>query len=208
MKEKIMMTKFLPLLLCSFLSGCYVQSLNKFYTDDLKVELPQIAGEWISRIQAGNDVSDKKISPWKFTEDAIESYDEDDKYSELKVAYFKIGDNLFVDFTAGEPSTDDSGGVGNIFWGAGITLTHSLCRITIKDDSLIIVPMNIEWFEGKAEDKTLALSFVKADKDSNLIFTASAEQWVAFLRTHINDNDLFDDDLTFEFKKVKPATKN
>ena len=199
-----MMKRFLPFLLCILLSGCYVQSLTKFYTDDLKVELPQVVGDWASIIHMGDDVSAEKITPWKFTEDTIETYDANDKYSELQVVYFRIGDNLFMDFTAGEPSKDDSEGSGNLFWGAGVTLTHSLCRITIKEDSLIMVPMNIEWLEEKIEDKALALSFVKADKDSNYIFTVSAEQWVVFLKTHADEKNLFDEDLKFEFQRAKP----
>jgi hypothetical protein len=201
------MKRYLPFLLCILLSGCYVQSLNKFYTDDLKVELPQITGEWISTIHFGDDVSNKKISPWKFTENAIETYDSDDKYSELEVVYFRIGNNLLMDYTAGEPSKDDSKSCGNVFWSTGIALTHSLCRIIIKDDSLIMIPMNIEWLAEKIENKTLTLSFIKADKDSNYIFTASSEQWVEFLKTHADDKGLFDEDLRFEFKKALPITK-
>ena len=195
-----MKNKVLLLLLCVFLSGCYVQSLNKFYTDDLKIEIPQIVGEWISIIHMGKDVSNKNISQWKFTKDKIETYDEDNKYAELEVVYFKIGDNLFMDFTAGKPSkaSDD---IGNFFWGAGVTLVHSLCRVTFRDGNLVMTPLNVEWFEDRIKEKKLDLSFVKADKDSNYIFTAPPEQWITFLKTYANDKDVFSEKYKFVFKK-------
>ena len=197
------MKKILLLLLfCGFLSGCYVQSLNKFYTDDLTVKFPQVIGEWHSAIQMGDDVSVKKISPWKFTEDTMETYDEDNKYSELEVVYFKIGTNMFMDVTAGEPMKD-SEDFGNGFWSVGITLVHSLCKIAVKEDTLVFVPMNMDWVEKKIENKKLKLSFVKADKDSNYIFTASSKEWASFLEKHADDKDMFNDEYKFVFKKSK-----
>lgn len=196
MKEKVLL-----LLFCVLLSGCYIQSLNKFYTDDLKTELPQIAGEWISIIHMGEDVSNKNISPWKFTKGKIETYDENNKYSELEVVYFKIGDNLFMDFTAGNPSKA-SKDIGNFFWGAGVTHTHSLCRITFGDDNLVIIPLNIDWFEDRIKEKKLNLSLVKADKDSNYIFTAPTDQWISFLKTYASDKDVFSEKYKFVFKKL------
>jgi hypothetical protein len=52
--------KALLMFFCVLLSGC-VQSLNQFYTNDLKIELPQISGEWIWISWQGEDVS-KRIS--------------------------------------------------------------------------------------------------------------------------------------------------
>ena len=113
---KTMKIKLLLLLSCVLLSGCYIQSLNKFYTDDRKVELPQIEGAWLPTVQIGQDVSNKNISPWVFTEDKIESYDVDNKFAELEVVYFKIDDSLFMDFSAGKPFKDTKEQFGNFFW--------------------------------------------------------------------------------------------
>ena len=205
-----MKIKVLLLLSCFLLSGCFIQSLNKCYTDDLKIELPQISGEWISLIQQGNDVSDKNILPWKFPKyernsdsgDTIETYDSNNEYSELDVAYFKIGDNIFMDFTAGNPSRQNAS-MGNAFWWYGVTRTHSVCKIIFANDNLIIMPLNYKWFEDKIKKKTMNLSFIQADKDSYRIFTATAEQWVSFLKTYGSDKDLFSEEYKFVFKKIK-----
>jgi len=202
MKKKVLLLLFCGLLL----SSCYIQSLNKFYTDDLKVELPQIEGEWNSIIQMGEDVSNKKnISPWKFTKDKIETYDENNKYSELEAVYFKIGDNLFMEFTAGRPSKS-LGDIGNFFWSAGITGTYSLCRVTLTDDNLVIIPLNYKWFEDRMKEKTLNLGCVKTD--NNCIFTAPTEQWTSFLKKYGSDKDVFSESYKFVFKKLrkKPDT--
>ena len=193
-----MKNKFLPLLLCICLSGCYVQSLNKFYTDNLKVELPEIQGEWIPITLEGRDASEDKLPQWKFTRKTIEIHDFDNKYSELKVVYFKIGNNLFMDFTAGEPAADSSSEIRVSYWSTVILPVHSLCRITISEDSLVMVPISFDWLEER--DEALALSSVKTD--NHLLFTASPEQWVEILKTHGDDEDLFDEGLKFEFKKA------
>jgi len=152
-------------------------------------------------MQMGEDVSDKKISPWSFTEDKIETYDKNDAFSELEVVYFKVGDSFFMDFTAGIP-LKGSKEIGNIFWGAGVTPTHSLCKLAIDNRVLIIIPMNFEWIEKQIKEKRLKLSFVKADKDSNYIFTAPTKQWVSFLKTHSDDKNVFDEKYRFVLKKT------
>ncbi|MBN2544120.1 hypothetical protein JXI42_14765 [bacterium] len=195
-----MRIKLLAIVLCFMLSGCYIQSLSKFYTEDLVVELPQIIGEWESVIQIGDSVSEKNISPWVFMEDKVASYDENNLYSELDVAYFKIGDVYLIDFTAGSASKDDEE-LGNPFWGVGITLTHSLCKIDLDRDYLVITPLNFEWFEDKIKDSTLILDYVIPDEESNYIFTASSSDWVEFLKKHIEDEGLFAEKYKFVFKR-------
>ena len=190
----------LALFLCAFLSGCYVQSLNRFYTEDLQVDLPQIVGEWLSTVQMGEDVTRENVSPWRFTAKTIETYDENNKFSELETAYFKIGDSLFMDFTAGNP-LKDSAEFCNIYWGAGITLTHSLCKVSLDGNRLVLIPLNFDWFEERIKEKKLQLSFVKADKESNYIFTVPASRWVFFLKKYARDKEVFDEKYKFVFQK-------
>lgn len=182
------------------LTGCYIQSLNRFYTDDQKIDFPEIYGEWISSVQTGEDVSNRQISPWIFYEDEIESYDRDNTFGELEAVYFRIGETVLLDFTAGEPSRN-SDGCGNLFWDSGITQTHSLCKVSLDKEILVITPLNFDWFEDQIEAGSLNLSFVKADANSNYVFTASADQWSAFLKENINSRDLFDESNQFVFRR-------
>ena len=196
MKNVILVT-----ILSLLVSGCYVQSLNVFYTDDAKTSVPELIGEWKPEIQMGESVTNKQITSWRFTTNTVETYDEDNTYSELEVVYFKVKDSYFMDFTAGEPLKDKDS-FGNFYWGAGLTLVHSLCKLEIKENELIIIPLDLEWFTDRIDEGKMTLPWVKAKhKDSNYIFTATPEEWMKFLKKHKDSNSVFNPEYKFVFMK-------
>ena len=87
------------------MTGCFIQSIYPFYTEETKVELNEINGEWVSIVQLGDDVEKKKITPWSFSNKSIVSYDEKNIKSKIDCTYFKVGENLFIDTKADEPDT-------------------------------------------------------------------------------------------------------
>jgi len=185
-------------------SGCYVQSLNVFYTDDVKVDLREIAGDWKPEIQTGESVTNKQITSWKFTTNTVETYDGDNIYSELKTVYFKVAGTYFMDFTAGDLSKGDKGNVFNGFWAAGIAPVHSLCKVDIKGDRLTLIPPDAKWFTDRIEKKKgrLSLSYVKSMDDSgNCIFTATPKEWVAFLKKYKDSEEVFNPKGIFVFTR-------
>ncbi len=194
------MKKYLSILLISILiSGCVIQSLNKFYTDETKVNLDQINGEWIPEKLIGKDVKDKKLTPWKFASDHIETYDGDNIHSKLDCVYFKVGNYYFIDFTAGEPNFKT-----NSYWGAGVILVHSLCRVIFDNDTLVITPLNYEWVKEMVKNNRLKLSFVRSDSgDYDMIFTASSKEWVEFLRNYGANSEAFSEKQNCAFKRKK-----
>jgi hypothetical protein len=197
-----MKTKILSVLLCILLSGCIVHSLNVFYTPDLKVKLPEITGEWILASKGEEDLPAKNPFRWNLTENEIEMYD-DQGYSSLKVVFFKIGKNIFMDFTAGNSSKKTSENE-NALLVLGITRVHSLCKVLSKGDELTLVPLNFIWFRDRIKENKLNVSFVKVDNGVNdYIFTASPKEWVTFLEKYGNDHKLFmeSESLRFVFKK-------
>ncbi|MDT8389688.1 MAG: hypothetical protein RRC34_04165 [Lentisphaeria bacterium] len=185
---------------CFALCGCYVQSLNTFFTDDLKIELSDIEGQWVSVAQAGEAMEGEKITPWVFGEETIGTYDGKNNFSELDVTYFKIGETVYMDFTAGEPG-DDFEKVCNSFWVAGITPVHSLCKVILQGDTLVMIPMSYEWFEKRIKEKTLKLHYVKAGEESLPVFTVSSKEWVAFLKQHGDDKTLFNEKYRYVFSR-------
>lgn len=191
---------------CVFLAGCYVQSLNTFYTDDLLIEFPDIHGKWVPQIYWNKDVSGKKIPPWEFSKDGVHTFDEKNTRSTLNAAYFKIGETVYMDFTAGEPGKE-FGKTCNVFWIMGVTPVHSLFKIDIKDKTLTLTPMNFDWIAKKIDDKTLPLNYVQADKDSIPVFTCSKQEWVDFLKTHAGDKNLFLAKNALVFTKYEPTPK-
>ena len=192
----------LMLTLLSLLSGCYVQSLHVFYSKETIVEVPEILGEWELKTEMGSDVREKSITPWRFTEERVETYDESNRFSELEVVYFRINGWLFMDFTAGEPFQDQDFDT-NFYWGAGITRVHSLCKVQIDDGKLVLIPPDPEWFTKRFETNSLPeLPHIKT-KDSNFIFTATTEQWHEFLRKHADTTAVFNPKYRFVLKRKK-----
>jgi len=195
----------LMLILSLVVSGCYVQSLNVFYTEDAETEIPALMGEWNSRIQMGESVTNKQIKSWAFSTNTVDTYDSDNKYSQLEVVYFKVGDSYFMDFTAGEPVTaKDSDPCCNFYWGAGLVLVHSLCKLEIKKNELIIIPLDLEWFTDKIDEEKMTLSWVKAKhENSNYVFTATPSEWMTFLKKHKDSSAVFNQKHQFVFTKAK-----
>jgi len=180
------------------MSGCIIQSIYPFYTEETKVEKREINGEWISIVQMGSNVEKKAISPWSFSDKMIVTYDKKNIKSNLKCTYFKVGDNLFVDTIAAKPDTDFK---FNLCWTAGMTLVHTVCKVNYDHDILEFIPINFEWFEDKIKDKKLDLTYVKADKDSNYIFTVTSEDWTKFLKKHGDNPEVFNKKYSYTFKR-------
>ena len=189
------------MLLSLIVSGCYVQSINTFYTEDARIDLPELTGEWLSEIQMGDSVTNKQITPWTFTTNTVSTYDPENAYSQLDATYFMVDGTYFMDSTAGQPQ-EGGGNCGNYYWFSGITLVHTLCKLEINTNSLTMTPLNLEWFTKRIDEGKLNLPYVKSDyKDSNYIFTATPEDWIAFLKIYKDDAGVFDPKLAFVFKK-------
>ena len=193
----------LILVLSLLVSGCYVQSLNVFYTDDTIAAVPDLMGEWASEIHMGESVTNEQITSWAFRTDTVDTYDGDNTYSELEVVYFKLDGTYFMDFTAGQPLKGKET-FCNFFWGAGLTQVHSLCKLHIKKNRLTVIPLDIEWFTDRIKEGTLGLPNVKPKrKDSNHIFTATPEEWITFLKKHKDSGDVFNPEYRFVFARSK-----
>lgn len=189
------------LFLCSLfalVSGCFIQSIHPFYTEETKVKLDTINGEWLSVVQSGKNVENKKISPWSFKDETLITYDEKNIKSKLECTYFKAGNNLFIDTIAGEPDTE-----ANAFWVAGIALVHTVCKVTLNKNTLELTPINFDWFEKRIKEKKLDLSYEEV-KDGNYIFTVTPEAWIKFLKKYGDDSEVFNKKNNFSFhRKIK-----
>ena len=112
----------LCLVAISILTGCVLQSLNKFYTDESRIPLPAVCGEWQGVEKDAKDTNENEkdkvtpmMKPWKFTEDNLVAYDEKNVASNIKTVYFKAGENIFVDCSSGELDKEKNNCV-NGYW--------------------------------------------------------------------------------------------
>lgn len=179
--------------------GCIVQSLHPFYTAQAVIESPVEKGEWT---MVDKTEKPEMPKPWIFENDKITVYDEHGSSGILKVVYFKVGEKIFMDATADE--TDE--GVCT-WWAIHLTPVHTVCRVEIQDDHLTLTPIAHEWIEKALKDKTIKMPHLERNEQDFLVFTASSEEWMAFLKTHIDDSKLFSKTGALKFirKHKKPV---
>lgn len=177
-------------------SGCVTQSLNPYYTDNNRVELPQLYGEWLSIVQYGNHVENERLSPWNFSNDKIVSFDEENIKSTLNCTYFKIGDNTFVDLLSGQPEPKM-----NFVWNAGIFLVHTLAKVELDNNSLQITPINDTYLQKLIKEEIITLPSVKTTDNGHQIYITSPHEWAAFLTRFGDHPQVFDKNEVYVFKR-------
>ena len=195
---------FCALAVSMLLSGCFIRSLNPFYTDGSVIELPAAKGQW-KFVERGNEnLSDKYKEPWIFTEDTIETFEKGVK-STLNAKYFTIENDIFVDLSPAEP---DEGKIPNEWWAIHVMPVHSVCKVDIADDTLSLTPLNGELIAKLMEKKEFALSYVSTDPDGDeFILTASSKDLMAFLKKYKNEPEAFPKDNCHVFNREKSSDK-
>lgn len=198
---KTMRTILVCTIICLPLIGCIVQSLHPFYTEKVVIDFPRIMGNWDLILTGEEDVSEDGKKPWQFTKDTIEIVDEKGRRSVLKAKYFKVGDTVFVDSTAVDP--EEQAGIAE-WWALHVIPVHLLCKIQIEEDTLILIPLNYNWFDEHAGESK-EIPFVKID--DFMIFTATSEQWVSFLNKHHDTKDVFNEEFAYTLRRSKEPVK-
>jgi len=176
------------LLMAAGLSGCIVQSINRFYTNDLKVELKEIRGKWKLLKDPNGDVSEEDIKPWVFSDSELLTVDNKNRSSRFDIVVFKVEDTFFIDFMASSPENESE------YWSYAVAPKHILARLDIDKENgrLVLTPLDYEWFEERIKNKDKDLKFVQAEEDYEIPqFTLSSLEWVAFLKKHLNDKGMF-----------------
>jgi hypothetical protein len=190
MRRKRMALRFVVLgILCIFLlSGCFIQSIQPFYTQDLKIEFPRVKGAWLLKKIGDEDVSAKYPEPWIFTERAIKTF-EYAVESELTTQFFKIGDTLFVDLKAGDPYQLKN---PNHWWNLHVIPVHSVCKVLIRDNQLFMTPLDGDWVTARIKKKELNLGYVNiGDKEDQYVLTSSPKDLALFLKDVAGNEDAF-----------------
>lgn len=201
------MTKFLHYTACvvlaALLSGCIVQSIQPFYTEDLVVELPSIRGKWRLATIEGK-AAEKQERPWEFTKDQIETYD-GEVSSRVSVTYFKVMDAVLADITVA-PLRSDEG--PNVWWTIHVMPVHSLWRVELSGNSLMLTPLNYAWIRSLLAKKKPVLAHAESDdKDLRTLLTGPSKELVAFLRENVADPKAFLSTESYVFERIKEGTK-
>ena len=194
--------KLTPIILASLLfSGCFIQSFQPFYTEAAIVKPTAILGSWQLVERGDENVAEEYPEPWEFEVDETTTF-EDGVSSTLSTTYFKVKNMTFVDFSPAEPEEEP-----NEWWGLHTIPVHSVCKITLSKETLIVTPLDGEWVQEMLEEKKISLSYIDIDIDSedeHIVLTSSPEELLSFLKKHGNNSDAFTDDNAHIFQRTKP----
>ncbi|MFC1452370.1 hypothetical protein ACFLSJ_03390 [Verrucomicrobiota bacterium] len=196
----------MSLTLLLFATGCLVQSLHPFFTEDVVVEAPETHGEWRMVRQFGDDVSDKGIPPWVFGESEIKTFDEVGRPSNVEPTYFRVKERLFADWTAGELPNENKEGTPNMYWCCLVSACHSVFRVAATSNSLTLIPLNPDWLSAGGKRGRVKLSHVVVDdqhSNDRVVYTARPKEWVSFLRKYGDNTNAFDAEGAFVFTRIE-----
>jgi len=186
------------------LGGCVVQSIHPFCTEASKIDTPEaILGRWqpVKLVDELEEEDRQKMKPWVFTKGTLTTTDTRGVSSPLRTVFFRIGGELYCDFTAVDP--DQLEVKANEYWHYVVTPVHALCKVTLAGDRLTFTPMDYSWFEQARKDGKQTVPFILRGDDF-MTFTATPKQWEAFLKRHGKDPKLFSEADNFIFTKLKP----
>jgi hypothetical protein len=202
-KKRVIRMKKNILLACLLIlvfQACVVQSINRFYTDDLLIESNALDGQWKLIQDYQGDVSGDDIAPWIFSKDKLTVIDEKKRKSSLEVHLFKIGDTILLDAMAESPENECA------YYVFAIAPKHILFKVEMNKDQnrITILPLNYKWFEKKIADSDKSLKFVKAEEDYDVpLFTFTPAEWVSYLKANMNQEGFFSTEDRLVLQKVE-----
>jgi hypothetical protein len=188
----------LMLFISVLLTGCLIQSLTPFYTEDSLIQFSQIYGSWRLVRDDSGDVSKANIPPWQFTGGRVTTFDGRGLEAKLQVKYFSIDDTVFMDLMAGDPYTSSISEI----WAMHVAPVHTLVKVTIEKDTLVLTPLNYDWFESALVSNVINFPAIKLETANMTVFNPSSEAWMTFLKKYKDEKEIFSDKLRYEFKRL------
>lgn len=202
------------IVLATLSMGCIAKSLRPFYTEDSLCETPkELLGKWYVHYVPSVHTAPpgiyqwQKIEPWVISKDTALTYDFGNTPMLFDIRFFKIGKHLFCDsrlspFTFSADEGEFSESVVE-----HLVPIHCLSKVTLTDGSLMIDYLDVEQVVAVAkrgEAKLANLELVGSAGGSTVVFTASPQEWQAFLGKHGRDKQFFPLGLILKRKPFDP----
>jgi len=150
----------------------------------------------------GDDGVPRKQTPWVFAGDKLTTYGESGRTGVLEAVYFKIDDMTFLDTTAGGDA--ETSGAGE-WWALHVRGVHCVSRVDVVTNQLVLTPLNYDWLADSVKKGEVKLPFLPPRKDDLLLFTASSEQWMGFLKQYGRIEEAFPKKGQFVFTRLGAA---
>ncbi len=181
-----MKTKFILFIFCFYiLSSAYSQkviSLNSLFTEQDAILMPEIEGLWkitdldltISFQKAGDNFYHFK-------------YHDKNSASKFEAVLVKIKGELFLDLRGILSDT-----LGDTDYRDTFLSCHSIYKVRINNDTLILSSLNYSWFYNYAVKNKLPLRYEWAN--NAMLLTYTTNEFKSFLSEHINEDGIFNPD--------------
>ncbi len=180
------------------LAGCIVQSLHPYYTKEAVCTIPGIEGEWKLIVRKSEG---KPVKPWVISSNKILTYDEKGAPGLLAAVYFRVGESFFLDTIAEEPPE----GTTSTWWTMHLLPVHIVTRVDLHDNTLTLTPLDYDYLEKALEKGGVKLSHIRQKDENTLLFTASPEEWMEFLKKYGKDKSVFSDENAVQLMRQAPG---
>jgi len=169
------MRKFSRLVILSsiFCLGCVTGAVNPFYTSESVVSVPELNGKWYGLEK--NEKGDELRTPLEIVDGKIMILEKDDAPDEGALTFFKVDDQLFADMQLEKDEGEED------------APPHLLFKILQDADQITFVPLDYDWFQAEIGAGNIDLPLIRDEDKRSVLFTASAPQWVAFIKAHKDD---------------------
>ena len=194
-----MKIKFTLFIFCCYIySPAFSQkivSLNSLFNEQDAVLVPGVEGLWaipdfdmtLSINKAGDNFY-------------LLNYGGEKNLSTFEAAFVKIKDNLFLDLCAALPDT-----IGDEDYRNSFIKSHSIYKVQVKNDSLLLSELNYSWFYDYVMKKKLPLKYEWTD--NAMLLTFQTDELKAFILEHNFEKGIFKDFPTLLSKQTKVVEK-
>lgn len=165
-------------------SGCYVQSINPYYTDEDLVKDDALIGTWLVK-----DNSSDKQEEWAFENNEDNSLvlriTKEDATDTVKVRTFELNGVKLMDLYPGESGIDPQTHFISAFQWVPVHLLAKY-EVDAEQGQLLVYPLSVEWFKDMALKRKLDIEYTVYEKNQVLL-TADSAQIREFLSEHLDE---------------------
>jgi len=170
----------LAVILMATQSSCVIRSIHPWFPSSDIVQEPDLLGGWVGAEQ-GKDVAVTFVRGDK--NEYIVQYVEGTMYGTFRATLGKIGGEFFLDF---RPVEAPPGIEGLISFP-----THSIAKLEIGSEKLVIRRMNYGLAKSRASGEKLANLSITMDDENEMLITAKSEDLRTYLSSNSRDENLF-----------------
>jgi hypothetical protein len=177
----------LVLVACALLviTGCYVQSIQPLYTDEIVAFDPELVGTWVA------DEDEEYVFTVSDTTRGAYTLigDEAGSTARFEAVLIELGGATFLDIYPEAPQSE------NTFYMDHLLRVHNILRVEVDADTLWAADFDAEWLQTAAEKKKIKIAHIPFD--GAILLTAPTRELQAFVSKHAKTPEAFSEPARF-----------